>query len=184
MADVRLSESPLLILPVALIALAAAGAAAHARVVAASPDGFVSEHEILLDATPDAAYVALTEGIHNWWDGDHSYSGNAANFYLEARANGCFCETLPDGGSVMHMQVVFAQPGRLLRLTGGLGPLQGMGVSGAMDFALEPAEQGSRLRYRYVVHGFVPDGLEALAPVVDQVQLGQLERLRRYLADH
>ncbi len=54
----------------------------------------------------------------------------------------------------MPMQVVYAAPGKTLRLSGGLGPLQGMGVTGAMTFTLEPAADGrTLLRYQYVVLG-------------------------------
>jgi hypothetical protein len=56
---------------------------------------------------------------------------------MDARAGGCFCESLADGRT--------------------------------------------RLDYRYVVSGFAPGGLVGLAEPVDQVQLGQLERLAAYL---
>jgi hypothetical protein len=115
---------------------------------------------------------------------DHSYSGEAANLTLDARAGGCFCEKLSDGGSVEHMRVVFAQPGALLRLQGGLGPLQGMNGAGTMDFALAEAE-GARttLRFRYTVGGYVPGGLDAIADAVDGVLAWQLKRLQEYLAE-
>ena len=163
-------------------------ATVRADVSAVSDAGFVSEHTVILAAPPAEAYQALTAQISQWWDAAHSYSGKAENFSLDATAGGCFCEQLPGGGSVMHMMVVYADPGVLLRLVGGLGPLQGMGVSGSMDFALEPnpaSADGSStlLQYRYVVHGYVPGGMEAFASAVDQVQLGQLLRLQAYLAN-
>jgi len=164
-----------------LVAALLAAAAAEAELVAVEPGGFVSEHELKLNASPSEAYRALTEEVHAWWDPAHSYSGDAANFSMDATAGGCFCERLPDGGSVMHMQVAQAMPGKLLRLTGGLGPLQGLGASGAMDFAFESDGTGTLLKYRYSVHGFFPAGLDTLAPAVDRVQLGQLQRLKAYL---
>ncbi len=152
---------------------------AHTEVSDISAAGFVSEHEIQLAVSSDAAFRALTKQIRLWWNPVHTYSGNADNLTLDARAGGCFCEKLDGGGSVMHMQVVYAQPGRLLRLRGGLGPLQGLGVSGSMDFALEPVADGTLLKYRYTVSGDTPDGLAA---AVDGVQLEQLLRLQAYLA--
>ena len=165
------------------IALALAGTTGYAwsEVVAAGDGGFVSEHELLLSAPPDRVYQALTADVHRWWDPAHSYSGDAANFYLEARALGCFCEKLPDGGSIAHMQVAYARPGRTLRLIGGLGPLQGMGATGTMEFQLQPVESGTLLNYRYTVAGYSPEGMSQLAEPVDRVQLGQLQRLKRYL---
>ncbi|HEX7915316.1 MAG TPA: hypothetical protein VF497_06160, partial [Rudaea sp.] len=74
-------------------------------------------------AAPDRAYAAIT-GVARWWDSNHTYSGNASNLSLDARAGGCWCEQLADGGSVQHMTVLTAMPGRMLRLSGGLGPLQ------------------------------------------------------------
>ena len=51
-----------------------------------------------------------------------------------------------------------------------------------MSFELAPHEQGTELRYRYEVGGFTADGLEGIAPAVDAVQLGQLQRLQAYVA--
>ena len=166
------------LVPVALIAVLACDVA-HTKVTAVSAAGFVSEHEIQLNVSPYDAFKALTAQIDRWWNPVHTYSGNADNLSLDARAGGCFCEKLDGGGSVLHMQVVYAQPGRLLRLRGGLGPLQGLGVSGSMDFALEPVADGTLLKYRYTVSGDTPDGLAA---AVDGVQLEQLLRLQAYLA--
>ena len=186
-ADVRRKADWQCILMAAVALLSAT--AVRADVSAVSDAGFVSEHTLILAAPPAEAYQALTAQISRWWDARHSYSGKAENFSLDASAGGCFCETLPNGGSVMHMMVVYADPGVLLRMVGGLGPLQGMGVSGSMDFALEPnpaSADGSStlLQYRYVVHGYVPGGMEAFAGAVDQVQLGQLLRLQAYLANN
>ena len=164
--------------PMTLIVVLASGVA-YPEVSAVSVAGFVSEHEIHLNVLPHDAFEALTKRIHLWWNPVHTYSGTAANLSLDAKAGGCFCEKLEGGGSVMHMQVVYAAPGRLLRLSGGLGPLQGLGVSGSMDFALQPATDGTRLNYRYTVSGATPDGLAA---AVDNVQLEQLQRLQAYLA--
>jgi hypothetical protein len=71
------------------------------------------------------------------------------------------------------MQVVYVEPGAVLRMLGGLGPLQGMGATGAVEFRLSAAADGARVEYRYHVTGF---GAEP----VDGVQLGQFERLKRY----
>lgn len=155
---------------------------ATAEVTASEDGGFVSEHELLLAAPPERAYEALTAEVSAWWNAAHSYSGQASNFSLDARPGGCFCEALP-GGGVEHLRVVHAAPGKRLNLVGGLGPLQGMGVSGTMSFELVPAKgDQTRLRYRYVVNGYYPGGLKPLAGPVDQVQLGQLQRLQAYLA--
>lgn len=152
--------------------------AARGEVTAAGPNGFVSQHRLTIMAPPARVYRALTEEVHAWWDASHSYSDDAANFYLEPRALGCFCEKLPRGGSIAHMQVVYVDPGVALRMVGGLGPLQGMGATGAMEFRLAATDHGAQLDYRYHVTGF---GSGPMAEPVDQVQLGQLQRLKRYV---
>ena len=89
------------------------------EVTAVSEQGFVVRHVITLAGTPEAVYRALTREVSRWWDPDHSWSGDAANFSLDDRAGGCFCESLPGGGSVEHLRVVFAQPGKLCVSKGG-----------------------------------------------------------------
>lgn len=156
--------------------------AVTAEVTHLDDHGFVSQHSLLLNTSPTRAYQALTTDIAQWWDAEHSYSGQAENFSLDAKAGGCFCEKLPNGGSVEHMRVAFADPGKRLRLLGGLGPLQEMAVSGSMDFILQAeGENKTRLTYRYSVGGYLPGGLKPLANPVDQVQLGQLTRLQAYV---
>src|SRR3546814_604510 len=76
--------------------------------------------------------------------------------------------------SARHMVVVFAEPGKLLRLAGGLGPLQGMGLHGVMEWRLAPIEGGTRVTLFYRAGGYTPDDLSKFAPVVDRVQTLQL----------
>jgi uncharacterized protein YndB with AHSA1/START domain len=162
--------------------LAAAPTAALAEVVAQAREGFIVAHDVILDAAPERAFAALTEEVSGWWDAGHSYSGEAGNFTLDARAGGCFCERLANGGSVEHMRVVFSSPGAMLRMEGGLGPLQGIGASGTMTFTFSPEGDATRLAFRYSVSGFVPDGLASMAEPVDRVLGGQLARLAAHLA--
>jgi len=146
----------------------------------AGEGGFVSVHRLRIAAEPERVWTALTEEIAGWWDPAHSYSGKAENFYLEAEPLGCFCERLPRG-NVVHMQVVFIDGASfILRLTGGLGPLQQMGATGTMTFELSADDGATVLDYQYVVQGFAPGGMAALSEAVDRVQLGQLERLKAY----
>ena len=55
-------------------------------------------------------------------------------------------EKLPDGGFVRHLQIVYYQPGKSLRLTGGLGPLQELGVHGSLVFSVDRGAGHSELR--------------------------------------
>lgn len=155
---------------------------AQAEVTEVSQNGFSSEHKLVLAANSERAFEALTKDVALWWDASHSYGGKAAAFSMQLREGGCFCERLSDGGFVEHMRVVHVQAGRQLTLSGGLGPLQSMGVAGSMIFIFTPHDKGTSLTYRYTVGGFNPGGLESMADAVDRVQLGQLLRLQQFLA--
>jgi uncharacterized protein YndB with AHSA1/START domain len=148
---------------------------AAADVVSASASGFSLKIETLSDSTPDESYRAFTE-IARWWDAAHSYGGNPAMLSLEMKPGGAFLEKLPGGGFVKHLEVVYANPGKEIRLLGGLGPLQPMGMHGAMTIQFEEFGRGSKTVLTYNVSGYTASGLESLAPVVDAVQSAQMVR--------
>jgi hypothetical protein len=153
--------------------------ASFAEVIAASAGGFSLRIENLSKAAPRQAYEAFV-AIGEWWDPSHSYSGDTANLSLELKPGGVFLETLNDGGFVKHLEVTYLNPGKEIRLLGGLGPLQPMAIHGAMTIQFLPAGDGSRIVMIYNVSGFSDTGLETLAPIVDQVQGGQMRRHADY----
>lgn len=162
-----------------VLALAVCPAASLAEVVAAGPGGFSLRIETPTKATPAQAYDAFI-AIERWWDPDHSYTGKAENLSLDVSPGGAFLERLDDGGFVVHLSLVYASPGRELRFVGGLGPLQGMGLDGTMTVRFEASDDGSKAVMLYNVSGFAEGGLEGLAPIVDQVQAGQMARFAAY----
>lgn len=154
------------------------GAPAAAEVVKTSPQGFESQHVVTIAAPPERVWAVLV-APKLWWSKDHTYSGDAENLSLDPRAGGCWCETLKGGGSVEHMRIVFAQPGKSLRALGGLGPLQGEGVQGAMTFSLAAnGAGGTKLTVSYVVGGYLRAGVETTAMPVDAVMGQQVARLK------
>ncbi len=164
----------------ALVLGLAGPAAAPAEVTSSSPIHFDIESRVTVAATPAEAYAALGD-IGAWWDGAHSYSGDPANMRIDLWAGGCFCETLPDGGTVEHMRVIQALPGRVLRLSGGLGPLQEEAVVGTMTWTLRAVPDGTEIVSRYLVSGHVRGDTGAYAAPVDTVLREQFERLRAHL---
>jgi hypothetical protein len=66
-------------------------------------------------------------------------------------------------------------------MTGGLGPLQGMGIDGALEWRFAKVEEGTRITLWYRAGGYAPDDLGKFVPVVDQVQGLQLGGLADYL---
>ena len=160
------------------IAAAAAGALpAHAEVVESGAAGFTVHGTVRVAATPQAAWEGLIQPSR-YWNGEHSWSGDAANMTLEPMAGRCFCEGLPaSGGSVEHARVVYAAPGEMLRLRGSLGPLQAEALTGTLTMTVQPSGAGSKIAWDYVAGGYARMSLKELAPVVDRVVGEQLKRL-------
>jgi hypothetical protein len=156
---------------------------AHAAVKDSSAAGFTLENAQDVPASVQDTWDALVDDVGKWWPADHTWWGDASDLSIQARAGGCFCER--DGArQARHMTVAFVDPGRTLRLVGGLGPLQGMGLDGALEFRLAANDAGgTRITMWYRAGGYTPDDLSKLAPVVDQVMAAQLGGLARLLRD-
>lgn len=159
-----------------LVGLAAVPPGACGEVVASAATGFTVKHAVTV-AKPAAETWHALGRLGSWWGKDHTWSGDAANLSLDLKPGGCWCEALP-GGGVQHMTVVFAQPGQLLRLTGGLGPLQQLAVTGVMTWQFAEQNGKTSLTMTYVVAG--AGGLDGVAAPVDGVLTLQMERLKRF----
>ena len=166
------------ILAIAILALAPTWAAAE--VFDSSPNGFTVKLAVTIQAPPADVYQRLIHHVGDWWNPAHTFSGDAHNLSIEEKPMGCFCEKLPGGGSVRHMEVIYLAPGKGLGLNGALGPMQTMAVAGSMRFQISPMEGGSRLEVTYAVGGYLKAGLDTLAKLVDSVLLEQITRLKNY----
>jgi uncharacterized protein YndB with AHSA1/START domain len=160
------------------ILFAILGAPLSGEVIESTPAGFLVRNTAAINAPPAKVYAALTDGVGGWWDPTHTFSHDAHNLSVEAKPGGCFCERLPGGGGVQHMSVVFAAPGKLLRLTGAIGPLQEAALAGTMTWNLLQAGDGTTVELIYTVGGFRAGGFRDLPTVVDGVLRGQLARLK------
>ena len=150
---------------------------ASAEVADAAPNGFTIVEAAHIAAASDTVYTALI-APQRWWSSAHTFSGSAANMSLDAKAGGCWCETLPGGGSVLHMTVVYAAPGKGLRLRGSLGPFQTMAADGAMVWSLAPKDGGTDVTMTYAVAGYLKDGFGKISQGADGVLAEQLLRLK------
>src|SRR5262249_46273108 len=103
----------------------------------------------------------------------------AANMTLDAKAGGCFCEMLPNGGSVQHLEVVSAMPGKQLRMRGALGPFQGSGVDGAMTWALAASAGQTDLTVTYDLGGHMKGGFVDWPQKADAMVSEQVARLKK-----
>ncbi len=152
-----------------------------AEVVDSAADGFSIRHTVEISADTDDVYRTLTRGVGDWWHPDHTFTGDSGNLRIEARGGGCFCEKLGNGGEVAHLTVVYAEPGKLLRMSGGLGPLQPLAVNGSMAFTLTEADGITTVELTYTVGGYHPGGLGEWSKPVDGVLGTQLQRLERFM---
>lgn len=155
---------------------------AHAEIKNATASGFTIENTRVVPVDAATAFKAIVEQVDKWWPRDHTWWGKESVLSIDPRAGGCFCERAGTR-EAMHLQVTFVDPGRTLRMTGGLGPLQGMGLHGALEFRLTPATdgKGTSITLFYRAGGYTPDDLSKFAPVVDQVQGLQLGGLATFL---
>jgi len=173
-----------------LIAAIFGATTAQAEVTNTADNGFTSKHEAAVNAAPDVVWKALIAPAR-WWNGEHSFSGNAENLYLVAQAGGCFCELLRKTdkdniksaeGSVQHMRVVFAQNNKILRMSGALGPLQGEAVTGTLTIVLKPNGENTAVSFAYKVGGYMEFPVDQIAPAVDNMIGEQLMRLAALFA--
>ncbi len=96
---------------------------------------------------------------------------------IDAKAGGCWCE-LWSGGEVEHGRVVMVRPKEAIRFDTALGPLQEMGVVGALTFTVSDGSSPARtaITVDFKASGSPLSGLDKLAPVVDRVISEQFKR--------
>ena len=172
----------------AAAALAAAclfSAPAHAEVIELADGGFVTRDAAAVGADPQAVWLTLISP-GEWWADSHSWSGDSANMTITPQGGGCFCERIPAkdepgafglDGSAQHMVVLQANPRKVLRMRGALGPLQSEPVAGVLTITLKPIEKGTRIVFEYVVGGFMRYDPQVIAKAVDGVMSQQLAGL-------
>lgn len=153
----------------------------RAEVVDSASNGFNIELEAFIANDPQNVFEAFVDEVGTWWDPAHTFSGDSSNLSIRAVPNGCFCEKFVDGGGTRHMTVVFVEPGKRINMQGGLGPLQVMAATGSMSIQFLEAGPGTQVKFSYRVAGYMQNGLDALAEVVDSVLAGQLDRFKRYV---
>jgi hypothetical protein len=161
-----------------VLAASMVGERAAAEVVSVAGNGFEIRETAHTAASSDKVYAALLLPAH-WWSSDHTFSGSAANLVLDARAGGCWCETLPGGGSVEHLRVVYVSPGKTVRLRGALGPFQGLAVDGVMTWSVKSVADGTDVSFTYSIGGYAKDGFDEFSKMTDHVLGEQMERLKK-----
>jgi uncharacterized protein YndB with AHSA1/START domain len=162
---------------IVILGLIALAGAARGEVIDSQADGFTVRQTATLAASAPAVWGVLIRPAA-WWSSDHTFSHDARNLTLDPRPGGEWRESLPSGGGVRHMVVVYVDPPAMLRLEGALGPMQAMGAMGHLTFTLTPHGGTTELSAVYDAVGHEAGGMTGLAPVVDQVLGLQIARLK------
>ncbi len=152
---------------------------AGAEILHSDVDGFTIRVERTTPVAPQAAF-AMFGTPARWWSPTHSWSGDAESMRVEPlAAGGCWCELLPEMGSVEHGRILRWDPehGQVL-MRAELGPLQRLPVNGKLEWiAVAGPDGATRISFRYDVAGRGMDDAAALATAVEAVLTEQLERL-------
>jgi hypothetical protein len=156
---------------------------AMADVADSSAAGFTIKLSLPIQASPADVYRQLLK-VGDWWNPAHTFSHDARNLSIEEKAMGCFCEKLPNGGAVRHLEVVNFAPGKMLVMIGALGPMQSLAATGAMTIQISSAEGGAKLDVTYAVMGYLAAGMNSWAAPVDGVLKEQFTRLKASVEQH
>jgi len=160
---------------------ALAAAATFGTVADSSPNGFTVKIPLHIQAPPAVVYQKFIRNVGDWWSSSHTFSGSAKNLSIEERAMGCFCEKLPNGGGVRHLEVVYLAPGKAVVMSGALGPMQSLAAAGNLQLTFAAEGDGTKLEVTYAVTGYLPGGMNAFASPADNMLTEQFTRLKNYV---
>jgi uncharacterized protein YndB with AHSA1/START domain/DNA-binding transcriptional ArsR family regulator len=137
------------------------------------------EQELVIHASPQQVFEALTIGIDAWWM--KGFESPHSTFHLEPMAGGRFYEDFGQGrGSAFFATVTYLEPGKKLRLMGPMG-MSGP-VMGTIAFDLVPERDGTRLTLSHRVVGAVDEDDRETYTHGWQELLG--EHLKRLVEQH
>ncbi|QDH72136.1 SRPBCC domain-containing protein [Brevundimonas sp. M20] len=158
-------------------ALALLAGPAAAEVVERSADGFTLRYARSIETSAGDVVLAL-ESIGAWWDGAHTYSGDASNLSIRLEPGACLCERLADGTFFEHGRVILLDDDHL-SLNAPLGPLKGRTSRADLTFSWPDANAADvTVIMTFRVEGA---GVGAWADGVDAVMQGQYDRLMHYV---
>lgn len=161
--------------------LALAPASATPEVLDSSANGFTVKATIYIKAVPADVYRRLIHNVGDWWNPRHTFSGDAHNLSIEEKVPGCFCEKLPDGGGVRHMEIINLAPGKSITMSGAIGPMQTLAATGTMRIELTPTHEGAKLDVTYAIAGYFAKGMNTWSAISDTVVTEQFTRLKNLI---
>lgn len=151
--------------------IGAAGVSMAAVVAAGEPKEFdvravTIEKEIVVAAPPLAAWNAFTGDVSGWWD--HHFSEKPLRLVIDRKPGGGFWEIFDkEGHGVKHAEVIYADPGKALRMRGPLG-FSGKAVDLVQTFKFTAEGDGTRIQFTLNALGQLDDdSIKALDGVWD-----------------
>jgi len=150
--------------------------AVQAEVLHKNDTGFALKIERQVNVDKAKAYQKFLQ-VSDWWLSSHTWFGDAQGLYIEPFVNGCFCEK-NGKKQALHMTISYIDPESEIRMIGGLGPLQSMGIHGGMTWKFNATQENqTTIEFTYNVTGYSQEGLRSLAAIVDKVQTMQIDSL-------
>jgi len=157
------SKSAFVVLFIATIAIGIASGA-RGDTAPLQSGAFQVKQELILPASPEAVYDAMTGDISGWWD--HHFSAHPKRLFIEPKPGGGFWEIFDDAGNgVLHATVIYADRGKSLRFAGPLG-FSGQAVTVVTSFDLLPDPAGTKLRLTCNVAGQIAEGEDKIVDAV------------------
>ena len=111
-----------------------------AKINYADNSGFSITNESESRAPIETVYSHFIQQVDKWWPKDHTWWKGTLS--IDEQAGGCFCE-VTQTASAAHMQISYVEPNKKVVMTGGLGPLQEMGISGALTWEFSTMEESA-----------------------------------------
>lgn len=154
---------------------------ANAEIVESGAGGFTVRTTLQVKAAPDDVFRKFMHDIGDWWNSQHTFSGDAHNLRIEDRPGGCLCEKLPNNGFTRHLELITLVPGKRVVFSGAMGPLQTLSATGTLQYVFTPSEGGTKLDVIYAVAGYLEKGMNSWAIPVDMMIGEQVTRLKSYV---
>ncbi len=148
------SFGPALLIAVFLAALLAPSHLLLAKVKDSAADRCALEIKNVTDLPAVEAFTAVVRGLGKWCDACHSYRGEPQALSIDLE-KACILNKLPNRGFVRHLELAYYHLQiTTLRFTGGLGPLQEIGVNGAMTVEITEVDKPTQIPVIYSVTGY------------------------------
>jgi hypothetical protein len=123
--------------------MAAAAALGASSSPAPPPGSGHTEMSVMVRGAPEEVFDAMTGEISGWWD--HGFTKTPRSRFIEPKPGGGFTEWFDDAGNgVRHATVIYADRGKLLRMSGPLG-FSGSALELVTTWAYEPVGDSTRV---------------------------------------